>query len=66
MEIRERLDGFVDDLTEAGLPARLWPEYGGVLTNLRNVLAAMDEVARANPLGQPPLPFRLRRTTPPR
>ena len=61
VELRERLDVFVDDLTEAGLPARLWPEYGGVLTNLRNVLAAMDEVARANPLGQPPLPFRLRR-----
>lgn len=58
VEIRERLDVFVDDLTDAGLPARLWPEYGGVLTNLRNVLAAMDEVARANPLGQPPLPFR--------
>ncbi len=61
-EIRDRLDGFIGDLTDAGLPARLWPEYGGVLTNLRNVLAAMDEVARANPLGQPPLPFRLRRS----
>lgn len=59
--MRDRLDVVVDDLTGAGLPARLWPEYGGVLTNLRNVLAAMDEVARANPLGQPPLPFRLRR-----
>ncbi|VXA91894.1 FUSC family protein [Nocardioides sp. AX2bis] len=66
VEIRERLDGLVDELTEAGLPARLWPEYGGVLINLRNVLAAMDEVAKANPLGQPPLPFRLRPPAPPR
>ena len=57
-DLRARLDTFIDDLTRAGLPPRLWPEYGGVLTNLRNVLAAMDQVAAANPLGQPPLPFR--------
>ena len=40
------------------LPA-LWPEYGALLFNLRNVVDTMDEVAAANPLGQPPLPVRL-------
>ncbi len=35
----------------------LWPVYGGLLVNLRNILDAMDEVAAANPLSQPPLPF---------
>lgn len=62
--LRHRLDELVDELTTAGLPPRLWPEYGGVLINLRNVLAAMDEVARANPLGQPPLPFGAGRRAP--
>ncbi len=55
---RARLDAEIAALSDGGLTRELWPEYGGVLTNLRNVLAAMDEVARANPLGQPPLPFR--------
>ena len=27
------------------------------MINLRNILDAMDEVAAANPLGQPPLPM---------
>jgi hypothetical protein len=38
----------------------LWPVYGGLLINLRNVLDAMDEVAAANPMKQPPVPFRRR------
>lgn len=58
LRARARLDAEVGALSDRGLAPALWPEYGGVLTNLRNVLAAMDEVARANPLGQPPLPFR--------
>ena len=37
---------------------RLWPVYGGLLINLRNILDAMDEVAAANPMRQPPVPFR--------
>jgi hypothetical protein len=35
----------------------LWPIYGSLLVTLRNILDAMDEVAAANPLQQPPLPF---------
>lgn len=34
-----------------------WPVYGALLVNLRNVVDAMDEVAAANPMLQPPLPF---------
>lgn len=58
---RATLDDLVAELSDAGLDPQLWPEYGGVLINLRNVLAAMDEVARVNPLGQPPLPLPARR-----
>lgn len=57
-EAHAELDDLVRRLTAGELDPRLWPEYGGVLTNLRNVLDAMDEVARANPLGQPALPLR--------
>jgi len=34
-----------------------WPVYGSLLVNLRNILDAMEEVAAANPMSQPPLPF---------
>ena len=36
------------------LSARLWPEYGGLVINLRNIVAAMEEVAASNPMSQPP------------
>ncbi|MGZ8743667.1 MAG: FUSC family protein [Nocardioides sp.] len=55
----DTLAGLVD--RESSAP-RLWPVYGGLLTNLRNVLDAMDEVAAANPMDQPPMPFRRSRT----
>ena len=38
-------------------PPALWPVYGALVVNLRNILDAMDEVAGTNPLHQPPLPF---------
>ncbi len=59
-EARGALEVLVRDLSRSPLDPRLWPEYGGVLTNLRNVLVAMDAVALANPLDQPPLPLRRR------
>lgn len=34
-----------------------WPVHGALVINLRNILDAMDEVAEANPLGQPPKPL---------
>lgn len=51
------LAGLVD--REESAP-RLWPVYGGLLINLRNILDAMDVVAAANPMQQPPVPFRRR------
>ena len=55
---RIRLDDLVGHLQVQAPGPELWPVYGGLIINLRNILAAMDEVARANPLQQPPLPFR--------
>ena len=52
----ERLDQLVGAL-DAEEATPLWPVYGSLLVNLRNTLDAMDEVAAANPLRQPPLPF---------
>ena len=35
----------------------MWPVYGALIVNLRNILDATDEVAVLNPLSPPPLPF---------
>ncbi len=58
--VRARLDDLVGRLEALDPLPVLWPEYGALLFNLRNVVDAMDEVAAANPLGQPPLPVRFR------
>ncbi len=60
LEARRSLDAVVDTWSEREIGRGLWPEYGGVLVNLRNVLVAMADVAEANPLGRPPLPFQRR------
>jgi uncharacterized membrane protein YccC len=64
-ECRSRLDGLVAGLGGMDPVPDLWPVYGGLVVNLVNILEAMEEVAAANPLDQPPLPilFRRRRTT---
>lgn len=54
---RERLDDLVDVVDRESSVPPLWPEYGALVVNLRNILGAMDEVAAANPMTQPPLPF---------
>jgi hypothetical protein len=56
-----RLDELVVRLGAQSPAPVLWPVYGGLIINLRNILDAMDEVAAANPMSQPPLPFRRRR-----
>jgi hypothetical protein len=53
---RERLSALVAGIGRDGPAATQWPVYGALVINLRNTLDAMDEVAVANPLGQPPLP----------
>lgn len=55
-DCRARLDDLVAEV-DAEETTRLWPVYGSLLVTLRNILDAMDEVAAANPLPQPPLPF---------
>ena len=55
-DLRDRLNTLVDDIGSLD-PTPLWPVYGGLMINLRNILDAMHEVAAANPLGQPPLPL---------
>lgn len=58
--VRARLETLTEDL-RATERSPGWPIYGALIINLRNIVDAMDEVATANPLGQPPLPLRLRR-----
>ncbi|WP_167305938.1 FUSC family protein [Nocardioides euryhalodurans] len=59
--VRTRLEHLVDELSAGGRSGQ-WPVHGALLINLRNIIDAMDEVAAANPLGQPPVPLsRLRR-----
>lgn len=57
----DKLNGLVDELGGRTSTPDLWPVYGGLIINLRNILDAMEVVAEENPLGQPPLPFRVRR-----
>ena len=45
------------DVARTPTPPVLWSEYGGLITNLRNIVAALVEVAAHNPMGQPPMPF---------
>jgi uncharacterized membrane protein YgaE (UPF0421/DUF939 family) len=59
VDARSRIDDLARDLEQLDPLPLLWPEYGALLFNLRNVVDTMDEVAAANPLGQPPLPVRL-------
>ncbi|QNN52663.1 FUSC family protein [Nocardioides mesophilus] len=56
--VRLRLEAFSDELRSTER-SQQWPTYGALIINLRNIIDAMDEVAAANPLGQPALPLRL-------
>ncbi|MGH3331807.1 MAG: FUSC family protein [Nocardioidaceae bacterium] len=56
-EVRMRLAGLASDFSTENLSALHWPEYGGLIMNLRNIVASMGEVAAANPV----LPQRMHR-----
>ncbi len=56
-ETRNRLNTLAEEVSAINPPPVQWPVYGALIINLRNTLDAMDEVAEANPLGQPPLPM---------
>jgi uncharacterized membrane protein YgaE (UPF0421/DUF939 family) len=50
-EIRVKLGALAVDYSDEDLPARHWPEYGGLILNLRNIATSMDPVAAADPVG---------------
>ena len=58
--VQENLERFTRELQNA-TTAGTWTVQGALITNLRNILEAMEPVAAANPLGQPRLPLRLDR-----
>ena len=57
---RADLDAFADNLDVQTLPHHFWPVSGALLMDLRNILAGLESVARAQPL-QVPSPWAVRR-----
>jgi cell shape-determining protein MreD len=51
--VRADLDAFAGELDVDELPDGSWPAYGALLVNLRNILAALDVVADAQPVEVP-------------
>jgi hypothetical protein len=51
--VREELNDFAAELPVDELPEGSWPVYGALLVNLRNILAAVDVVAGAQPVEVP-------------
>jgi uncharacterized membrane protein YccC len=51
--VRRKLDAFATEYPVDDLPAGFWPVYGALLVNLRNILAAVDVVADAQPVRVP-------------
>ena len=49
-EIRGRLGALAADYSDEDLSARHWPEYGGLILNLRNIATSMDLVAASDPV----------------
>jgi uncharacterized membrane protein YgaE (UPF0421/DUF939 family) len=51
-EVRTKLARLADDYSDEDLSARHWPEYGGLILNLRNVATEMDHVAASDPVAE--------------
>jgi cell shape-determining protein MreD len=49
-EIRVRLGQLASDYSSEDLPGMHWPEYGGLILNLRNIATSMDHVAESDPV----------------
>lgn len=49
-EIRADLGVLADDYSDERLSALHWPEYGGLILNLRNIATSMDHVAGSDPV----------------
>lgn len=57
-DVRRRLEALSEEL-RATERSPEWPIYGALIINLRNIVDAMGEVAKANPIGGRPLPLRI-------
>jgi hypothetical protein len=55
--VRDDLEAFARELDP---PGEAWPVYGGLIVNLRNIVAALDVVAEAQPV-EVPTPTLVRR-----
>ncbi|MEJ7690558.1 MAG: FUSC family protein [Nocardioidaceae bacterium] len=47
--VRRRLADLVHTMSTRELPGMHWPDYGALVTNLRNIVEAMEDVAAAQP-----------------
>jgi len=52
-QVRSRLARLAEELSTEDLPGSHWPEYGGLIANLRNIISSMDVVADQNPITPP-------------
>lgn len=55
--VRSDLDAFAGELSVRDLPNGFWAVCGALLVNVRNILAALDMVADAQPVEVPPPTF---------
>ncbi len=60
LDVRRRLEVLTEDLRSTER-SPVWPIYGALIINLRNIIDAMDRVAEANPIGGSRLPIRVPR-----
>ncbi len=51
-EVRTKLAALAGEYSDEQLSGLHWPEYGGLILNLRNIATSMDRVADSDPLGQ--------------
>jgi hypothetical protein len=49
-EVRAKLAALASDYSDEDLPTLHWPEYGGLILNLRNIASSMDDVAGSDPV----------------
>lgn len=50
MAVRGRLDELARDLSREDLPSLFWPVYGALISDLRNLVAMVDDVASRRPV----------------
>lgn len=51
-EIRTKLGALATEYSDENLSGLHWPEYGGLILNLRNIATSMDRVAESDPVSE--------------